>query len=418
MTLQETAVPAAEIDITTFDPRDPQMRADPYPVYRALREQDPMHWIPAAKMWVATSYQDVMAICSDDETFHHRYEYREVLRSGEKVRDQPYFNSIRRMVFMMDGANHQRIRPLFAKWFYNPTKIRELGVVIQRIATELMDGLAERAEFDVVRDYAYQLPLRVIGELFGVPLADHAKIAHSIEAITPLAEGSVPKTAEVLAIGNGAVTHLTEYFRALVNERRQSLGDDLLSSMILAAEAGGFIDDEELIANVMLIYFAGHDTTTASTSLSVLALHRNPQQLEKLKADPKLMQRAVDELIRYEPPGQGIGRIPVKDVTVGNKHIESGTVILCYLAAANRDPLVFDDPDKLILDRPPRKILSFAAGAHTCLGNLLARKELAIALSTLFARRPKMRLETTDPPVAWFKPFPVSRGLRTLKAYG
>ena len=406
------------IDINAFDPRDPQMRADPYPVYRALREQDPMHWIPAAKMWVATSYRDVMAICSDDETFHHRYEYREVLRFGEKVRDQAYFNSIRRMVFMMDGADHQRIRPLFAKWFYNPTKIRELGVVIQRIADELLNGLSEQVEFDIVRDYAYQLPLRVIGELFGVPLADHARIAHSIEAITPLAEGSVPKTDEVLAVGNAAVSHLTEYFRALVTERRRSMGEDLLSSMIVAAEQGGFVDDEELIANVMLIYFAGHDTTTASTSLSVLALHRNPEQLVKLKADPRLMQRAVDELFRYEPPGQGIGRIPVRDVTIGNKRIESGTVILCYLAAANRDPSVFDDPDKLILDRPPRKILSFAAGAHTCLGNLLARKELAIALSTLFARRPKMELETIDPPEQWFKPFPVSRGLRMLKAHG
>jgi cytochrome P450 len=188
--------------------------------------------------------------------------------------------------------------------------------------------------------------------------------------------------------------------------------------MIAAADEGGFVDEDEFIANIILVYFAGHDTTTASTSLSVLALHRHPDQLAKLKADPGLLGKTVEELIRYEPPGQGVGRIPVRDVVVGGKKIEEGNVILCYLAAGNRDPAVFEDPDRLIIEREGHKVLSFAAGIHTCLGNLLARQELRVGLATLLARRPSLQLETIDPPASAFKPSAVSRGLRTLRAYG
>jgi cytochrome P450 len=394
------------------------MSVDPYPIYRGLREADPVHWVEGARMWVVTSYREIMEICTEDEVYHHQYERREVMREGEQVRGQAYFNAIRRMVFMMDGDDHRRVRPLFASWFFDPAKLRGLSPIIERIADNLMDGLADTERFDVVRDYAYQLPLRVIGELLGIPAADHAEVAESIEAIVPLAEGSVPKTQQVLEAGNGAVTHLARYFRDLIRERRKRLGDDLLSSMIRAADSGDFVDEDELIANVMLVYFAGHDTTTASTSLSVLALHRHPDQLQKLRDDPALIRKAVEELIRYETPGQGIGRIPVQDVVVGGKAIAAGSVILCYLAAGNRDPAVFDDPDRLIIERKPRKILSFAAGAHTCLGNLLARQEVGIALNTLIRRRPALQLETLDPPAEWFKPFAVSRGLRMLRAHG
>lgn len=410
--------PGAGFDIAKFDPRMPEMSVNPYPIYRALREQSPLHWVDPVKMFVATSYRDVMAICTDDETFQHRYEHREVLRSGEQVRSQSYFNAIRRMVFMMDGEDHRRIRPLFAKWFLNPGRLKDMEPLIQSIADGLMDELQDRDEFDIVADYAYQLPLRVIGELFQVPEEDHKMIAHSIEAVVPLAEGSVPKTEEVLRIGNGAIDELRAYFKMLVAERRKAMGDDLLSSMIQAANEGGFVDDDELIANIILVYFAGHDTTTASTSLSLLTLHRNPGELAKLKADPSLMRRAVEEMIRYETPGQGIGRVPVKDVTIGTQTVEAGTVILCYLGAANRDPEVFVDPESFLIERPTRKILSFAAGAHTCLGNLLARQEVGIGIGTLLRRRPDLELVTTEPPAEWYKPFAVSRGLRRLTARG
>ncbi|MGE0741996.1 MAG: cytochrome P450 [Hyphomonadaceae bacterium] len=407
-----------EVDISTFDPRDPRMSVDPYPVYRALRERAPMHWVEATKMWVATSYADIAEILTDDETYKHRYEHREISRYGEGVREQPYFNAIRRMVFMMDGADHARIRPYFAKWFLSPVRARALQPIVERVASSLMDELQDRPSFDVVTDYAYQIPLRVIGELLTVPDEDHARIAHSVEAIVPLAEGSVPKSGEFLERGNAALTLLYDYFRDLARKRRANPGDDLLSAMIAAADEGGFLDEDEFIANIILVYFAGHDTTTASTSLSILALHRHPDQLAKLKADPSLIGKTVEELFRFEPPGQGVGRIPVRDVVVGGKKVEEGSVILCYLAAGNRDPAVFDDPDRLNIERQGHKILSFAAGVHTCLGNLLARQELRIGLATLLARRPNLQLETIDPPPSAFKPSAVSRGLRTLRAHG
>jgi hypothetical protein len=193
------------------------------------------------------------------------------------------------------------------------------------------------------------------------------------------------------------------------------MGDDLLSAMIEASDAGAFRDERELLANVLLMYFAGHETTTAALGLSVLALHKNPDQLAQLRRSPNLTGAAVDELMRWDGTAQGFSRAANRDVVVGDRQIPAGTFILLLLGAGNRDPEVFPDPDRLDLARSPTNTLSFGGGAHVCIGNTLARQELRMGLSALIARKPDMQLVTTAPPGSDFKQS-LTRALTTLKA--
>ncbi|WP_337189176.1 cytochrome P450 [Phenylobacterium sp.] len=403
-----------QIDIATYDPRIPL--ADPYPTYHALRAQAPVHWAAPAGVWVVSSHRLMREIMSDDETYGQAYVRREVSRHGEAVHDQPYFQMFRRMFFMMDGEDHRRLRPLFARWFMGPTRTRELTPMVERMVGQVLDELSDRESFDVIQDYAHQVPLRVISEILGVPQADSRHIAHDIEDIAPVVE-SVPKDAEVKRRADRAIVQLQDYFRGLVESRRRNMGDDLLSAMIQAGDAGGFADEEELLANVLLMYFAGHETTTAALGLAVLALHRNPDQLALLKRSPEIMPTAVDELMRYDGTAQGFSRSSDCDVVVGGHTIPAGAFILLLIGAGNRDPDVFADPDRLDLMRAPRDTLSFGGGAHVCIGNMLARQELRIGLAALLERRPDLRLDTVDPPISDFKPS-LTRALTTLKARG
>lgn len=399
-----------------YDPRIPM--SDPYDVYRVLRDRAPVLWNEPAKTWIVTGHEVATQIMRDDATFHQAYDHREVSRNGEQVRAQPYFQMFRRMFFMMDGADHQRLRPLFGRWFQGPNRMRELTPMVERVTKEVLGELEDFATFDIVRQFAYPLPLRVISELLSVPSADSAAIAHDLHDIAPVVE-SVQKSPEVKARADAAIVRVHDYFRDLVKERRRALGDDLLSAMIVAFDAGNFQDEEELLANALLMYFAGHETTTDSISLAVFSLFRNPEQLAQMKAnlaDPKFMRAAVEELLRYDGTAQGFSRAPVKDVVVNGNHIAKGTFMLLLLGAANRDPAVFTDPDKLVFERSTSKMVSFGGGAHVCIGNMLARAELQIGLSELLRRKPNLSAESIDPPPSDFKAS-LTRGLLKLKVH-
>jgi hypothetical protein len=351
---------------------------------------------------------------TDDVTYGQEYVHREVSRNGEAVFQQPYFQMFSRMFFLMDREEHQRLRPLFARWFMGPSRNRELTPMVERVTADVLNGLEGRSDFDVIADFAYPIPLRVISGILGVPDADSQHIAHYIEHIAPIVE-SVQKDEAVKVRADAAITQVEAYFRDLIAVRRRNMGDDLLSAMIEASDAGGFRDELELLANVLLMYFAGHETTTAALGLSVLALHKNPEQLAHLKRSPDLMPVAIEELVRWDGTAQGFSRAANRDVVVGGRHIPAGTFILLLLGAGNRDPEVFSDPDRLDLTRAPKNTLSFGGGAHFCIGNLIARQELRVGLSALLARRPDMQLVTTDPPASDFKQS-LTRALTTLRA--
>lgn len=389
--------------------------ANPFPMYHAMRAHDPVMWHEATKTFIVSAYEPARAIMQDDETFHQAFEHREVSRNGEQAREQPYFELFSRMLFLTDGSTHKRLRPLFSRWFMGPQQIRYLTPIVERVAREVLDELEGRDSFDIVKEFANPLPLRVISELLGVPASDSAAISSDIHSAVAIIE-SVQKPPEVKAKADAAMVRLKDYFRDLTNERRKNLGEDLLSAMIQDFDAGKFLDETELLANTILMYIGGHETTTDSMSLAVLSLFRNPDELQRLRADPSIMRTAVEELIRYDGTAQGFSRAPVRDVQVGDKIVPAGTFILMLIGAANRDPSVFPDPDRLDLTRGAVKAVGFGGGAHVCVANMLARLELNTGLTELLKRKPNLSLETTSPPLEDFKPS-LTRGLLRLQAH-
>lgn len=401
------------IDVDNYDPRIPL--ADPFPVLRALRERDPVMWHEPTKTWIVTGYDEARAVMQADAEWGQRFELREVSRNGEHVRQQPYFQLFSRMLFLKDGEEHRRIRPLLARWFSGPARIKSLTPMVERSIDKVIDNIVEREEFDVIKDFAYSIPLTVINELLNVEAQHSAAIANDIHDAVALIE-SVEKSPEVRAKADAAIIRLGEFFGNLINERRKNLGDDLLSAMIADYDAGNFIDETELMANVILMYVAGHETTTDSFGLSLMNLFRHRDEMERLRANPGMIRGAVEELLRFDGTAQGFSRSPYADAMVGDKHIKKDSFVLLLQGAANRDPKVFENPDELNFERNNSRMIAFGAGAHVCLGNMLARIELQTGLNRILARMPNLELETAFPPPEDFRPS-LTRGLLRLKAH-
>jgi hypothetical protein len=263
---------------------------------------------------------------------------------------------------------------------------------------------------DVIRDLAYPLPTIVIAEMLGVPAGDRARFKQWSDDFAVFL-GSFNPTPEQQQQALASVLELKEYFRALVPELRRRPRGDLLSDLATAEEQGDMLSEEELLANCTLLLFAGHETTTNLIGNGLLALLRHPDQLHRLRAEPRLVGSAVEELLRYESPVQGTRRLAKEAVTVDGRRIERGQFVLLLLGAANRDPEQFPDPDRLDVTRSEVRHLAFGHGPHFCLGAPLARLEGQIALGTLLQRTPGLRLETET--VAWREQFAL-RGLKSL----
>jgi cytochrome P450 len=391
-----------------FNPLAPEMAIDPYPQYHELRRRDPVHLWPLG-FWFLTRHADTVAFFAD-RTLEHRYVRTQTQRLGERVLAEPYFELFSHMVFVLDNPDHRRIRQLFTAAF-TPRRVSEMHKRMEAIADDLVDAREAARAMDLVADFAYQLPVRVIGELLGIPDADHIRIAEWVHALNPVLE-FLPMSDDVLAKANEATGVLAEYFTALATKRRGDPHDDLFSAMVHAEEEGERLSEIELVANAILLYLAGHETSAGGTGLAVLALHRNPEQLALLRNDPDLVPGAVLELLRYDTPGQATARVTTVPTVFGGVEIPEGQVVVAWIGAANRDPEVFPDPDRLDLHRPvDRDLMSFGGGAHYCIGHALARHELEVALATLLRRCPDLQLETLDPP---FRETSLMRGVLTL----
>ncbi len=336
-----------------FNPLAPEMAVDPYPQYHELRRRDPVHLWPLG-FWFLTRHADVVAFFAD-RTLEHRYVRTQTQRLGERVLAEPYFELFSHMVFVLDNPDHRR--------------------------------------------------------LLGIPDEDHTRIAEWVHALNPVLE-FLPMSDDVLAKANEATGVLAEYFNDLAVKRRSDPHDDLFSAMVHAEEEGERLSEIELVANAILLYLAGHETSAGGTGLAVLALHRNPDQLALLQSDPDLVSNAVRELLRYDTPGQATARVTTVPTTFGGVEIPEAQVVVAWIGAANRDPEAFPDPDRLDLRRPvDRDLMSFGGGAHYCIGHALARHELEVALATLLRRCPELCLETLDPP---FRETSLMRGVLAL----
>ena len=283
---------------------------------------------------------------------------------------------------------------------------------IQQIVDQTIDRVASQGHMDLIADFAFRLPVTVISEMLGIPEEDQGVVFKSEGPGARLLD-PVPLSRAELDAANAGHLAAEQYFHALFELRRRKPANDIITLLVQAEEEGSKLSNEELTANIILLYVAGHVTTVHSIGNALLALHRNPDQLELYKRNPSL-ETALDELLRYESPVQVSGRAALEDVSVGGSDLKKGDTILCLLGAANRDPAVYADPDRLDITRENVRPLSFGGGVHYCLGAHLARIEAEIAIATLLRRLPNLTLDHPDAP-DWRQAF-VFRGLKTLPA--
>jgi len=374
----------------TFNPMAPEFVEDPYPTYRRLREEDPVHQSPLG-FWVLTRYEDVVTSLRDPRMVKEPIAAFVAARFGLPAPPTGMGLSM----LDRDPPDHTRLRGLVSKAF-TPRVIEQLRPHIQGIVNRLLDKVEGEPGMDLIEQFAYPLPVIVICEMLGVPVADHERfkgwgldIARGLDAIL------LPPDSPVAERSMHARHALAAYFRELIAERRAAPRDDMLSGLIAAEEAGDKLTEDELLATCILLLVAGHETTVNLIGNGTLALLRHPEQRKRLQEDPGLITTAVEELLRFDGPVQRTARIPSEDVTFGGKTIGKGEMVMPFIGAADRDPRQFPDPDRLDLGRTDNRHIAFGWGIHFCIGAPLARVEGQIAINTLLKRQPKLALGGT-----------------------
>jgi cytochrome P450 len=383
-----------EPTLSLSDLARPEILADPYPFYHRLRSRDPVYWDGGT--WVLTGHAEVVAALHDPRLTVERVNTDVSLLPPEAQTVMGVIGQVlsMQMVFR-DPPHHTRLRGLVNKAF-TPRVVESMRARIGRIVDELLDAVAVSGRMDVIRDLAYPLPVTVIAEMLGVPPADRAELKRWSDDLAALL-GRFDLTWDEHVRISRSITELNEYLRGIVAQRRVAPRDDLISALLAAEEHGTVLSEEELLANCMLLLLAGHETTTNLIGNGLLALLRHPDQLERLRAEPGLIATAVEELLRYDSPVQLTSRVAREELELGGKRITRGQYVSLVLGAANRDPKVFPEPDRLDVGRRENRHVAFGHGIHFCLGAALARLEGQIALGTLLRRMPTLRLETATP---------------------
>ena len=360
-----------------YNPTSAQFRKNPYPIYDRLRRKDPVHRMRLGGAWVLSRYEDCNTVLRDHKRFRNYSPDYEATTHRIRV------------MLDLDPPDHTRLRTLVSRAF-TPRAIAHLAPRIRRIADALLDTVADTTRFDLLADFAYPLPITVIAKMIGVPSSDMNSfkgwsddLALSIEPLL---------NEEQLRRVERANEDLYAYFERLIERRCHDPGDDFITALLAAESAGDRLTREELIGTLMLLLVAGHETTRNLIGNGMLALLRNPDQLQRLRDHPDLIDSAISELLRYDSPVQFARRFVAEDVEIGDKRIAAGRELLCLVGAANHDPSVFTAPQTLDIGRREQDNLSFGRGVHYCLGSALATLEARIAFSTLLQRFPSIRL--------------------------
>jgi cytochrome P450 len=401
----------AVTNLPPLDPLAPENRADPYPFYAWLRENEPIrHAVDGS--WIITRYADGAGLLRDPRFSPNPAWLREGAVEGAE--HHPVRQVGTSLMMFLDPPDHTRLRGLVSKAF-TPKVVEGMRATVQGLVDELLDRAGGQEEFDVVGDLGYALPVAVICDLLGVPPFERDLFRQLSSDASRLLDGGA-LDAESQQRGVVAGMQLFQYFTDLVEERRATAAErsDLLSAMIAAEEAGDRLTHQELITTATLLFVAGHETTTNLIGNAVLALLRHPDELQRLRDDPTLMRSAVEELLRYDSPVQFVARITREDVEVGGQPIPKGDQLILVVGAMNRDPGQFADPERLDVARPieQNRHLSFSGGPHYCLGASLARLEAQVAIGTLLGRFPDLELVTTRPD---YREHFVLRGVKELK---
>ncbi|MFT7687644.1 MAG: cytochrome P450 [Candidatus Azotimanducaceae bacterium] len=384
---------------------------NPYPLLQKIREFDPFFYIPAGDNWIVTSYSYTTQILRD-KRFGHDYEANMKRNRGIDVFENSAFRMLSNTMLMKDPPDHKRIRELAVKAF-GAAKINEMQPQIQEIVDQLITDLKKSDSGDLMSMFAFKLPVIVICSMLGVPKTDWARFMDNSNISGRLIDPT-PLTDEELRLENDSADESNAYFEDLCAKRRQKPENDLITALVMAETEEGRLSRDELTSNIVLLFGAGHETTVNLIGNGLLALHRNPAQLTKLKSSPELMPNAVEELLRYDSSVQITGRTAMEDVDIDGHHVKAGQEVMTFLGAGNHDPEQFENPDKLDITREKIKPLSFGGGIHTCIGAQLSRIEATVALNSLLAQLPNLVLNAMDHP-QW-KPTITLRGLTTLPA--
>jgi len=377
----------------SYDLTSPKVRADPYDLYERIRVKDPVHRMRLINAWAMTGYEDAQEVLSDHKRFS----------SGDnKLQYAPY-----RTMLDLDPPDHTRLRSLVSKAF-TPRSVLELGPRVQEIVDELLDSVAGKERFDLIRDFAFPLPVIVIAEMLGIPAEDRDRFdvwSNDLAlAVEPLL--SVEEVERV----ERASDEIVAYFEGIIERRRERPEDDLLSALLAAEEEGERLSHDELLGTLMLLLVAGNETTRSLIGNGMLALLKHPDQLQRLREDPQLLETAIDEMLRYDSPVQLIVRVALEEMEFRGRRFDAGQRIMVLVGAANRDPTVFVNPGALDIGRKEKSHISFGRGIHYCLGSPLALLEARVAFANLLERFSSIEL-VSEPA---FKDQIVLRGVESL----
>ena len=395
-----------------FDPLSPDYIRNPYPFYERLRNTDPVH-LTEHRSYLASRHAEASLVLRD-KRFGKDFVERTVRRYGPKIMEEPIFRSMSHWMLQQDPPDHTRLRGLVVKAF-TARRVEDMRPRIQQVVDQTIDAVIDSGHMDLIEDFAFRLPVTIICDMLGIP-EEHREAFYKGSRDGGRILEPVPMTQEEIAQANAGNAMARMYFEQLFELRRREPGDDLTTQLVQAEEDGSKLTNEELTANIILLFGAGHETTVNLIGNGLLALHRNPDQLALLKSNPSLITNAIEEFLRYDSSVQLTGRVALEDIPdLGGKKIPKGETVLCLLGSANRDPAAYHDhPDRLDITRPNIRPLSFGGGIHHCLGAQLARIEAEIAISTLLRRLPELRLDDADNP-EW-RPTFVLRGLKRLPA--
>jgi len=369
---------------------------DPYPLLSWLRENDPV--AEASGMHFVTRYDDAMTVYRDQRFSRQRQAIAEVRANigdpdGDDILRQAC-DALTAMLIHRDQPDHRRLRRILEVAF-KPTRIIEWLPRVEAVTDELIAGVEGKQSFDLLHELAYPLPEKVICELMGVPHEDHGLWGMWTETVGGAARTYQPG-AEQMAAVRDAQRNFYLYFRDLVKERSKNLGDDLVSMLIRVESEGDRLSELEVLGTLQLLIMAGHDTTANLIGNGMYELLRHPDQYRSLREDPDLVVNAVEEILRYASPSHwSLPREALEDVEMGGNVVPAGCPVVVALNAANRDPAIFDEPERFDIRRKNNRHIAFAVGPHFCLGNQLARQEARIMLHAIVTRLPELKLAET-----------------------
>ena len=386
---------------------DPEVLADPYPLYHRLRMEDPVHWDPFLHAWVVTRYADVVRV------LHHFSANR--TPTPQQLSDlnlsalNPIAQVMVRQMLFLDPPDHTRLRAL-ASAAFTPRRVEQLRSHIEEVMNGLIDRVTAQNQMDVMADFAGPAPAIITAELLGVPVEDHSDLKDWSQDFAEML-GNFQHNPERYPRVLRSVENLSSYFREAMNQQRSAPRDGLIRAMMEAEVEGERLNEEEIVANLIVTMVGGQETTTNLIWNGLLTLLRHPEELERLRANPTLIPSTVEELLRFESPSQHTARLAPEDAELGGKSIRKRQAVIAVMGAGNRDPERFPDPDRLDLERKDNRHLAFGWAAHFCFGAALARLEGQIAFQLLLNRLQDLRLKT-GAPLVWRH----NLGLRGLTA--